>query len=280
LKEFFINEEVFGMPYTFSHPAASIPFTRCGLTLSALIVGSMAPDFPYFLPGFHNQQVGHTFTGLFLFCLPAGIAALWLFHNILKYPLFSLLPSSHQQRIFPFIHTFTFRSGKHVVLILVSLLVGAMTHIVWDSCTHWYGWTVQHVPFLRLTILETSQGTLRLYKILQHGGTVVGTLLLVYWYRTWLKYAPITQISPEFQLPNKMKMFTLLSMGFLACIAGLAYGVYNVPVGDDITFFSYFVVFTGRASTAIVFLELLVFSIGWHVIQSKKMPKNKGVNMN
>jgi hypothetical protein len=77
-----------------------------------------------------------------------------------------------------------------------------------------------------------------------------------------------------------MKMFILLSIGFLACIAGLAYGVYTVPVGDDIASFSYFVVFTGRASTSSVLLELLVFSIGWHVIQSKKIPKNKGVNMN
>ncbi len=36
------------MPWTVSHPAAAAPFARWGLVLSALVVGSMAPDFVYF----------------------------------------------------------------------------------------------------------------------------------------------------------------------------------------------------------------------------------------
>ena len=36
------------MPFTGSHPAAVLPFLRSGLPPSALVIGSMAPDFPYY----------------------------------------------------------------------------------------------------------------------------------------------------------------------------------------------------------------------------------------
>jgi len=34
------------MPFTFAHPAAAVPLAQFRLPLSALVVGSMAPDFP------------------------------------------------------------------------------------------------------------------------------------------------------------------------------------------------------------------------------------------
>lgn len=38
------------MPFTLSHPAAVIPLSRVKwLVPSAVLMGSMAPDFPYFL---------------------------------------------------------------------------------------------------------------------------------------------------------------------------------------------------------------------------------------
>ena len=42
-------------------------------------------------------------------------------------------------------NTLSCGSRKDVVIILLSLILGALTHIVWDSCTHWYGWSVQHI---------------------------------------------------------------------------------------------------------------------------------------
>ena len=36
------------MPFTVSHAAAVLPLQRLGLPLTALMIGSMAPDFGYF----------------------------------------------------------------------------------------------------------------------------------------------------------------------------------------------------------------------------------------
>ena len=38
------------MPFTPSHAAAVLPFLRTPLPASALVIGSVAPDLPYYLP--------------------------------------------------------------------------------------------------------------------------------------------------------------------------------------------------------------------------------------
>ncbi len=87
------------MPAICAHPVIAVPLTRYNLCLSALIVGSMSPDFFYFFRVSHNAQFGHTLQGVFLFCLPVGLLVLWVFHRVLKSPLFSLLPQNHQERM-------------------------------------------------------------------------------------------------------------------------------------------------------------------------------------
>src|SRR5437899_2378733 len=95
------------MPFTLSHPAAVIPVRKYGV-LSALVVGSLAPDIFYFIPRVRQIGYGHTLPGLFFFCLPLGLAVLCLFHIFLKRPLISLFPASHQLRLLPIAKEFSF----------------------------------------------------------------------------------------------------------------------------------------------------------------------------
>ena len=50
------------MPLTFAHPAAILPFSRKSkyINFSAMVFGSMAPDFEYFLRGQPMGGIGHT----------------------------------------------------------------------------------------------------------------------------------------------------------------------------------------------------------------------------
>ena len=63
------------MPFTLSHPAVVLPFARWKLILSALVIGSMTPDFEYFIDIVtdHDVQIGHSISGIFLFCIPVGL---------------------------------------------------------------------------------------------------------------------------------------------------------------------------------------------------------------
>ena len=74
------------MPFTPAHSAAVVPlyFTFCKhLVFSALIIGSMSPDFEYILRLTPTSRIGHTFHGLFLFCLPVGLI-LNLLYNVAR----------------------------------------------------------------------------------------------------------------------------------------------------------------------------------------------------
>ena len=62
------------MPFTISHVAAVLPFSRYlkqRQLLSAAIVGSMAPDFGIFLPLHLPRSETHSMLALVAFILPA-----------------------------------------------------------------------------------------------------------------------------------------------------------------------------------------------------------------
>src|SRR6476620_11110084 len=121
------------MPFTLSHPAAVVPRARRGLSVSALVVGSMTPDLQYlvnqnFVKLALQERFSHSLPGVFVFCLPVGLALLLLFHYLLKFPLLSLFPLSHQQRLLPVARRFQCHRLNQLALIALSLIIGAFTH--------------------------------------------------------------------------------------------------------------------------------------------------------
>lgn len=195
------------MPSPIAHPAASIPFAKVGLVFSALVVGSIAPDLGYAVQR-GEEYFMYTIPGLFLFDLPVGLVLLWLFHTVAKWPLLSLFPESLQRRLFHHAQGFTFGPPKRFALILLSLLVGSITHVILDSFTHSFGWTVQHFAFLRVSIDGAP-----FFRILQNLGTVVGVGLLIYWFVRWLPTAPQSdQLLPRFSRTVQMFFLALIAL--------------------------------------------------------------------
>jgi hypothetical protein len=126
------------MPFTLSHPAAVLPLRRyCPnwLSFAALVVGSTTPDFGYYVNEWRVATVAHTFRGSFIICLPTGAAALMLV-CLFRKPVCFLLPSPHRPALSQFFSKpFSF-GAKESTVIALCLLLGAWTHILWDSFTH------------------------------------------------------------------------------------------------------------------------------------------------
>lgn len=75
------------MPFTISHTAAVLPFARHlnrWRALSAVVIGSMVPDFTLLVPWSSQRVDSHSIVGLFTFCLPIGLACYWLFEYVVK----------------------------------------------------------------------------------------------------------------------------------------------------------------------------------------------------
>lgn len=196
----------------------------------------MAPDFEFFLR-LSDQRVGaHTLPGLILFCVPCGLAALLLFHKLLKYPLLSLLPHSHQKRLYRSAQRFTFFPLRRFVLIVAGLLVGAVSHLLWDSWTHHDGWFVLLLPALRKTVLTVGSASLKLYDVFQHVGSVGGILLLALAYIGWYHRAVPTTIPHGPPAHPAIKAVLGAGMGCVSLLAGLGHASANIPSGHTIAF--------------------------------------------
>src|SRR3954454_14133397 len=91
------------MPCTFSHPLAVVPLRRfCPerLNFAALVIGSMSPDFGYYVRQFRLASFAHTMLGSVAVCLPSGLLTVGLF-SLLRQPLCFILPQPHRAAVMP-----------------------------------------------------------------------------------------------------------------------------------------------------------------------------------
>ncbi|WP_345159867.1 DUF4184 family protein [Pontibacter saemangeumensis] len=169
------------MPFTFSHPAAVLPFTflpRKWYSLTGLVVGSMTPDFEYFLRMRVESNYSHTVGGLFWFDLPLGLLLAFIFHNVARDSLFDNQPVIIKSRLIRY-KSFDFNAHfrRNWFVVIVSVLIGAASHLLWDSFTHEHGFLVNAIPSLSST-MQVMSWQLPVYKILQHASTLVGGALV------------------------------------------------------------------------------------------------------
>lgn len=195
------------MPFTFAHPAAIIPLHRAlrrHSVLSALIIGSMVPDFQNFLPFDVDRHESHSIAGMFWFCLPVGLLVYLCFHLLMEKPLRQLLPPAIAARLAgrqpaaPLPST----SGP---LILLSLLLGIVTHLVWDAFTHYGFLTVLLLPILSTHLFSVGEYHVYPYKVLQHASTLIGSLLVWHWIQRWLQQSSLPQAAAPPTLPRQSR---------------------------------------------------------------------------
>ena len=166
------------MPFTFAHPIAAAPIwlsSKRRLDLPSLLVGSIIPDIEYFLTLQPTRTIGHTLLGVLIQGLPCSIVLLLITRYVLMRPFLALLPRQLAQR-FPTIRSYFPLQVKHLFNVVVSVVMGAASHIVWDAFTHEGGWFVAHSK-----LLQAQLGSVPIYKLLQYGSGVIGLVALFLW---------------------------------------------------------------------------------------------------
>lgn len=200
------------MPFTFAHPAIVLPLTKLPkrwFSSSGLIIGSIAPDFEYFLRGETISNHSHTIAGLFYFNLPVSLLIAFIFHRFIRNSLIDHLPSGFYERFYsyrsiPWFHY----ARKNSVALVLSILIGGLSHIFLDSFTHQDGFFVQ---LLQLQI--TSLYSFPVYRIFQHVGTLIG-FAFIGWFIWSLKPGEVKK-RPPISIPVYWLKVCLFSLGFL-----------------------------------------------------------------
>ena len=171
------------MPFTLAHPAAVLPLRRIWpMSTVPLVIGAMMPDVPYFLPwrlSKHIPELTHTFVGTFTLDLPIGLVVL-LVTWLLRAPLAAPLWSGAEAKCFCAMERFGNRPGNWMLAPL-SILIGAWTHVIWDSFTHADGWVVSRISALSAPVTVFSY-TGELCHVLQYASSVFGLAVLAIWF--------------------------------------------------------------------------------------------------
>lgn len=176
------------MPFTLAHPAVVVPIYRMAssLSLPALVIGSLSPDVAYFIPMGFNRLDTHSALAILWFCLPVSLLIYVLFYIILAPVLVELGPKVIRERLAT---NYIFGNLPVVPwqIVAISSTIGAVTHILWDSFTHANGALVQVLTPLQTALISVGGYTLTVYKILQHGSSLIGMGVLLFWIVQWLK---------------------------------------------------------------------------------------------
>ncbi|MGZ0711144.1 DUF4184 family protein (plasmid) [Coraliomargarita sp. W4R53] len=192
------------MPFTPSHAIVALPFIRTPLVPAAIAVGAMTPDLPLFVRGLPlHYGITHDLTWLPATILLA-LVLLLVWRCVLRPAARELSPTWLAAR-FPsewdrgavsalaetFFVSVTPRgtrrvSWRGVALLLISLVVGVASHILWDVFTHEGRGGVDSIP-----ALAEQWGPLLGYKWLQHGSSVLGLVILGVWMLLWLRRADV-----------------------------------------------------------------------------------------
>jgi hypothetical protein len=215
------------MPFTLAHPVAVLPLRRwCPryFDLSALVIGSLVPDVANPLPGW--DYFTHSGRGSIIFCLPVSLAG-FLFFQWIRAPLVATMPHTHREFLLPLCKN---RSSSTLVLI-ISLLIGIWSHLIWDLFTHDHSSLAQTLGSLPISFLGREQIAVnRLIWIISSGGGVFA-LAAVYLLRIHRhpKVAPM-----PLDITAYKRWLSILSFPAIAATA-VTYLIYVANSGHTLT---------------------------------------------
>lgn len=219
------------MPFTPAHPAIILPLLRARpelVSATALIIGSMAPDFEYFFKMSVSNQHSHTLGGILYFDIPVTIFLAFLFHEVIKKNLIANLPAYFQCRL-QSMKEFDFKKYfmSHVWVVIISAGIGSATHIFWDSFTHGEAYFVRHISYYKHVFIPFDGVRYPLFYALQQFSTVVG-LIIVVGYMVSLR--PISQFKPE--KPSAVYWVIVIALSGLVVFLRFAFTDKQIDLGN------------------------------------------------
>lgn len=172
------------MPFTPAHPAILLllkPFKKLQLSWTALFIGSIIPDFEYFIWMSPSAYVSHSILGIFIFNLPMTFIMAFVWHQLL-YPVITPRIKFFHQRIHLEEHSAFIEWFKNNWLVfLLSATIGIVTHLGWDSFSHANGYLVHRIPFL-LEFTQIGNFPVRTCYVIWYISTLIGMTSMVLWY--------------------------------------------------------------------------------------------------
>src|SRR5271154_810438 len=213
------------MPFTISHAAAVLPFSRYlsrWRLLCACVIGAMVPDFGLFFPWRLGRVETHSAISLITFCLPVGLLTYWVFQTLMKTPVLEVLPEGAYARSRASAAPADIASVLQWLRAACGVLAGAITHLVWDGFTHEGARGVRMFPWLDDPFLEIGKRHYDALRLMQDLGSLVGLMLVLALVAYALRRGPQNAV-PNRPLPAAERHRWVLAYAITALALSLAF---------------------------------------------------------
>lgn len=244
------------MPFTPSHALAILPFVRTPLPVAALVVGSMAPDLPYFAPLGVSREFSHSLLGLVSVDLVISLAALALWFAVLRSPLLDYSPGWLRRRM-PRSRGLWGSAvpGRPAAIslgwLLAALALGMVTHILWDAVTH-----AGLAP-----VLELELGPYELHTWLHLASSLLGAAGIALWLRGWVRRTPASAPRPAVSVVGpRERWLTWTALGLLIVVASGAMLAAQLEPGPSDRLFD-----SARVAMGVTFAAVVVLAVLWRL---------------
>lgn len=223
------------MPLTFCHPAIVLPLKKLKpnwFSMTGLIIGSMSPDLEYFSRMEILATHSHLFWGVLYFDLPIALIYCFVFHLFVRNILINHLPDFFKERFTQFLNfDWINYFKKNWLIVIVSIIIGAYSHLFWDAFTHEWGYFAKLIPTLQ-EVWFTKPIEVKGYKFLQHFSTFLGAIFIAFWIYKMPK-EPILKTKFDYIFWLKIILFTTIisTLRFVFFPIEIALGNLIVVVG-------------------------------------------------
>lgn len=172
------------------------------------------------------------------FDLPIALIYCFVFHLFVRDVLIHRLPYFLKERfaqflIFDWIDYFK----KHLIIVILSIIIGAYSHLFLDAFTHEWGYFAKLITTLEETWFQIPFNNFEVkgYKFLQHFSTFLGAIFIAFWiYKMPKQILPNTKLDYIFWL--KVVLFTTIisAIRFVFFPIEIALGNIIVVIGMSI----------------------------------------------
>lgn len=252
------------MPFTPSHVAAVLPFARTPLPPAALAIGAMMPDLFYYVPVDIPRGYTHSWLGLITIDLAVGIALFFLWELVFRAPVIDFAPRwlrvrmSTRWRMPATLRGFAAFAG----LLVAAVLIGSVTHIVWDSVTH-------AGPVVTALELDGMIGPLPFYKWAQHVSSALGVIALVIFAALWVRRTPAVEWVPTRLTQAQRRAGVLLALG-TGLVVALVIWIRGIARGHS-PFYNELVFYTVTIGLAAAGLASVIVCVVWWTVRRPRL---------
>lgn len=245
------------MPFTISHAVLAPPISKWSgqrLPISALAIGCMVPDLVRL---FTSEQINYThlWSAWLYPNLLIGIAFCLLWYLVFRPALFRFIGIQKPINISSFKQSIIF-----IFWIILSLIIGTATHLIWDGLTHVDFRTFVFHDFLSQNILLANHNY-PMHRVLQVGTSILALPILLW---MALKHQKRYAQNPPIHRKIKIYALSLLAVSFFAGCFG--YISFAQPLGSG-AWQNDLYGFIGKSINHFFSASLTVFALGCIIFQ-------------